>query len=45
MNAPHETFVAQEAVVFSLNGADVSAAPGETILEAADRAGGPIPRL
>ena len=45
MNAPHETFVAQEAVVFSLNGADVSAAPGETILEAADRAGVPIPRL
>src|SRR6476659_5541213 len=45
MNAPHETFVAQDAVVFSLNGADVSAAPGETILEAADRAGVPIPRL
>src|SRR6476619_619064 len=45
MNAPHETFVAEEAIVFSLNGADVSAAPGETILEAADRIGVAIPRL
>ena len=45
MNAPHETFVAEEAIVFSLNGADVSAAPGETIIQAADRLGVEIPRL
>ena len=44
MNAPHETFVA-EAIAFSLNGADVAAAPGETIIEAADRLGVEIPRL
>ena len=45
MNAPHETFVAEEAIVFSLNGADVSAAPGETIIQVADRLGVSIPRL
>jgi formate dehydrogenase major subunit len=45
MNAPHETFVADEAIVFSLNGTNVSAAPGETIIEAADRLGVEIPRL
>jgi formate dehydrogenase major subunit len=45
MNAPHETFVADEAIVFSLNGTNVSAAPGETIIEAADRLGVAIPRL
>ena len=45
MNAPHETFVAADAIAFTLNGADVAAAPGETIIEAADRLGVEIPRL
>src|SRR5436190_1965676 len=45
MNAPHEMLVAQDAIVFSLNGADVAAAPGETIIQAADRIGVEIPRL
>ena len=45
MNAPHEAVVAQDAVVFRLNGEDVAAAAGETIIEAADRIGVSIPRL
>ncbi|MEO8536963.1 MAG: molybdopterin-dependent oxidoreductase, partial [Betaproteobacteria bacterium] len=45
MNAPHDMLVAQEPIVFSLNGVDVSAAPGETIIQAADRLGVDIPRL
>src|SRR6478609_3321864 len=45
MNAPHEAIVAQDAVVFRLNGENVDAAPGETIIEAADRLGVSIPRL
>ena len=32
-------------VAFRLNGAEITAAPGETIIEAADRLGVPIPRL
>jgi formate dehydrogenase major subunit len=45
MNAPHEAMVAQDAVAFMLNGNEVRAAPGETLLEVADRIGVPIPRL
>ena len=45
MNAPHEALVARDAIVFRLNGEDVAATPGETILEAADRVGVAIPRL
>src|SRR5689334_16508872 len=45
MNAPHETFVAEDAIVFNLNGADVAAAAGETIIQTADRLGVEIPRL
>ena len=45
MNAPHEQLVAQDAIVFTLNGEEVSAAPGETIIQAADRIGVSIPRL
>jgi formate dehydrogenase major subunit len=45
MNAPRDLVVAGDAVVFKLNGADVAAAAGETIIEAADRLGVPIPRL
>src|SRR6185437_6173067 len=45
MNAPHEAIIAQDAVVFRLNGENVDAAPGETIIEAADRLGVSIPRL
>ena len=45
MNAPHEALLAQETVTFRLNGAEVGAAPGETILEVADRLGVEIPRL
>ena len=45
MNAPREAVLEQEMVVFRLNGEDVSAAPGETIIQAADRIGVPIPRL
>ncbi|HVE50592.1 MAG TPA: formate dehydrogenase subunit alpha [Casimicrobiaceae bacterium] len=43
MNAPHEAVVDQ--IAFRLNGVDVSAAPGETIIEVADRLGVSIPRL
>jgi len=45
MNAPLEPGLAQECVAFRLNGADVEALPGETILQAADRLGVDIPRL
>jgi len=44
MNAPLPREV-QQAVEFKLNGADVVAQPGETIIEVADRLGVPIPRL
>ncbi|MGH8802296.1 MAG: formate dehydrogenase subunit alpha, partial [Casimicrobiaceae bacterium] len=45
MNAPLEALAAQEAIPFQLNGATIEALPGETILQAADRAGVSIPRL
>ncbi len=45
MNAPHEAVALQQAVPFLLNGTEIEARPGETILEAADRAGVAIPRL
>ncbi|HKU84772.1 MAG TPA: formate dehydrogenase subunit alpha [Casimicrobiaceae bacterium] len=45
MNAPHEQALLQDAIVFRLNGDDVSAAPGETIIQVADRIGVSIPRL
>jgi formate dehydrogenase major subunit len=43
MNAPHELM--QDTVAFTLNGAEVTAAPDETIIQAADRIGIEIPRL
>ena len=45
MNAPHEHALLQDAIAFRLNGDDVSAAPGETIIQVADRLGVSIPRL
>ncbi|HVJ73006.1 MAG TPA: formate dehydrogenase subunit alpha [Casimicrobiaceae bacterium] len=45
MNAPHDALLAQTTVAFTLNGAEVAAAPGETIIEVADRLGVAIPRL
>src|SRR5437762_13896561 len=45
MNAPLESGLAQELLTFRLNGADVEALPGETIIQAADRIGVEIPRL
>ena len=45
MNAPHEAVLAQQTVAFTLNGARVEAAAGETIIEVADRLGVAIPRL
>ncbi len=45
MNAPVEAPAMQQALAFRLNGIEVEARPGETIIEAADRAGVPIPRL
>jgi formate dehydrogenase major subunit len=45
MNAPHEQALLQDAITFRLNGDDVSAAPGETIIQVADRLGVSIPRL
>jgi formate dehydrogenase major subunit len=45
MNAPREVVVEQDAIVFRLNGQDVAAAPGETIIQVADRLGVSIPRL
>jgi formate dehydrogenase major subunit len=44
MNAPLPRELTQ-GVTFNLNGADVLAAPDETIIQAADRLGVPIPRL
>ena len=44
MNAPHDPAI-EATIAFRLNGADVAAAPGETIIEVADRLGVPIPRL
>ena len=45
MNAPREPGMAQEAIDFRLNGRDVAARPGETLIEVADRLGVPVPRL
>ena len=45
MNAPRETGMAQESIAFRLNGRDVAARSGETLLEVADRLGVPVPRL
>ena len=44
MNAP-ERMLEQQAITFRLNGDEVSALPGETIIEVADRLGVEIPRL
>ena len=43
MNAP--SIAASGTIAFRLNGSDVSALPGETLIEVADRLGVPIPRL
>ena len=45
MNAPREPGMAQESIDFRLNGRDVAARPGETLIEVADRLGVPVPRL
>ena len=45
MNAPLDPGLAQEVVTFRLNGREVDAHPGETIIQAADRLGVEIPRL
>ena len=45
MNAPHEQALLQDAIVFTLNGKETTAAPGETIIQVADRLGISIPRL
>src|SRR5437763_7154810 len=45
MNAPLDRGLAQETVTFRLNGNDVEAFPGETIIQTADRLGVSIPRL
>ena len=45
MNAPVEAGLEQEMIAFRLNGEEVVAAPGETLIEVADRIGVPIPRL
>src|SRR3954471_24556780 len=45
MNAPLDPGLAQETVTFRLNGSDVDAFPGETIIATADRIGVEIPRL
>ncbi len=45
MNAPINAVIEHAQVVFRLNGEDVAAHAGETILEAADRYGVAIPRL
>src|SRR3954463_13452745 len=45
MNAPLDRGLAQETVTFRLNGNDVEAFPGETIIQTADRLGLSIPRL
>src|SRR5438093_2705755 len=45
MNAPLTHALEQERIVFKLNGREVDAFAGETIIEAADRLGVAIPRL
>jgi formate dehydrogenase major subunit len=45
MNAPLPQALAQERIVFKLNGTEVAASNGETIIQAADRLGIAIPRL
>ena len=45
MNAPLMHALEQERIVFKLNGREVDAFAGETIIEAADRLGVAIPRL
>ena len=45
MNAPREAALDAATVTFRLNGTEVGAAPGETILAVADRLGVEIPRL
>ena len=45
MNAPLDRGLEPALVAFRLNGGEVTALPGETILEAADRRGIEIPRL
>src|SRR5436309_2414840 len=45
MNAPPTHALEREQVAFRLNGAEVSAFDGETIIEVADRLGVAIPRL
>ena len=45
MNAPHDAVIEQDAIVFRLNGEEVAAAPGETIIQVGDRLGVSIPRL
>ena len=45
MNAPREAALAAATVTFRLNGTEVGAAPGESILDVADRLGVEIPRL
>src|ERR1700756_4858885 len=45
MNAPLDRGLAQELVTFTLNGREVEAHPGETIIQTADRLGVSIPRL
>jgi formate dehydrogenase major subunit len=41
----NDSALAQEVIAFRLNGEDVEALPGETLIEAADRLGVAIPRL
>src|SRR6266702_4164297 len=45
MNAPLEKVLAAQAIEFRLNGAAITASPGETIIQAADRHSVEIPRL
>ena len=45
MNAPLERGLELESIAFRLNGAEVSAFPGETLIQVADRLGVAIPRL
>ncbi|HVO90153.1 MAG TPA: molybdopterin-dependent oxidoreductase, partial [Casimicrobiaceae bacterium] len=45
MNAPVEAVLEASTVSFELNGAPVTALPGETIIQTADRLGVSIPRL
>src|SRR5436309_7669907 len=45
MNAPLDRGLAQPTIAFRLNGNEVDALPGETIIQTADRIGVAIPRL